>query len=87
MLERNLEVCNFKLSDVYEKYPKVIEFLKMIEREFKVVWLSDAICRDGICRPAMGDTFIYRDTGHLSYEGSILLGKNSSDFVLNGFAP
>ena len=87
MLERNLEVCNFKLSDVYEKYPKVIAFLKMIEREFKVVWLSDAICRDGICRAAMGDTFIYRDTGHLSYEGSILLGKNSSDFFLNGFAP
>ncbi len=87
MLGLDLKGCNFRLSDVFEKYPKVIEFLKRIEKEYKVVWLSDAICQEGICSAAMEDTFIYRDTGHLSYEGSTLLGRKSQDFILRRFVP
>lgn len=78
MLNKPLEVCNFNLEEVYNKYNKVIEFLKWVDKDFDVRWLIDPICEDGVCRAAFGDTLIFRDSGHLSHEGSKFMGENTS---------
>lgn len=76
LLNQTLDVCNFKLEEVYSKYNKIIEFLDRVDKNFDVRWLIGSICEAGICRAAFGDIFIYRDSGHLSHEGSKYLGEN-----------
>jgi len=70
-----LSACNFKdIRTSAESESKVGAFLSDIDRHYTVVWLDDFICREGECFTAEGDTFIYRDGGHLAKEGSALLG-------------
>ena len=40
-----------------------------------VIWIDDVLCSGGRCATQIGDTFVYRDSGHLSYDGSILVAK------------
>lgn len=70
----DIHICDFRLSDAKERHRNVFELLKRIEHEFKVIWLTDAICEKDICRASIDNTFIYRDDGHLSQEGSAFLG-------------
>lgn len=77
MLDRSLDLCNFRLEEVYAKYSKIVDFLDHVDRDFDVRWLIGSICEGGVCHAAFGETFIYRDTGHLSYEGSEYLGENT----------
>ena len=67
-------LCDFSYAHAVSLHQPVRDFLAEIEKEFSVVWLSDAICKSGVCRAAMDETFIYRDGGHLSHEGSALIG-------------
>lgn len=67
--------CNFRAAETNSLTTEVYRKLRTLESEARVIWLNDAICRSGTCRVVMGDTFIYRDGGHLSHEGSALLGK------------
>jgi hypothetical protein len=53
----------------------VTDFLKQIRAHYPVVYLSDGICKDGQCHASEDGVFIYRDFGHLSYEGSAWLGQ------------
>lgn len=45
------------------------------ELDVPVIRLDDFLCRDGACAVEMDGKFIYRDGGHLSYDGSRLLGQ------------
>ncbi len=74
-----LSRCDFNLSDANREDERTNRFLTEIEKHYRVVWLAEGICPDGTCRAAVDGTFIYRDTGHLSREGSAFLGK-SMDF-------
>lgn len=76
LLNQALDICNFKLEEVYSKYSKIVEFLERVDNYFDVRWLIGSICDAGNCRAAFGEIFIYRDTGHLSHEGSKYLGEN-----------
>ena len=78
MLDRSLDLCNFRLEEVYSKYNKIVEFLDRVDKDFDVRWLIGSICEGGVCHAAFGETFIYRDTGHLSHEGSKYLGENTN---------
>ncbi len=71
-------LCDFSHEQALQSHRPIIEFLSEIEKEFSVIWLSDAICDQGVCRAAIGDNFIYRDGGHLSHEGSALIGVKMS---------
>lgn len=73
--ERPADACNFSFEKSVHLHRSVIDFLAEIDKEFDVVWLSETICQDGTCRAAIGDTYIYRDGGHLSNEGSAFIGK------------
>jgi peptidoglycan/LPS O-acetylase OafA/YrhL len=67
-------LCNVSSHAVSAKQQRVRDFLSEVERDADVVWLNKALCNDETCRSSIEDTFIYRDAGHLSHEGSALLG-------------
>lgn len=65
--------CDFNYdSDSYSH-----AFIKAIEQDVNVYWLSEDICSHGICRAEIGGNFIYRDASHLSQEGSEFLGRTN----------
>jgi len=53
-----------------------------IEKDYPVVWLSDILCDEKFCNSEMNGNFIYSDTGHLSVEGSVYLGKKMDFYKL-----
>jgi hypothetical protein len=70
------ENCNIDNSE-HKEYQKLVNvFLKEVEQDTHVVWLKDYICRNEICQVDIDNTFIYRDSGHLSVDGSFKLLKN-----------
>ena len=56
---------------------QTIAFVRKVasDNAMNVIALSDIACPSGKCKASENGTFIYRDTGHLSVEGSKLLGK------------
>ena len=75
MIKSSLHRCDFpkKRYDIYQR--DVFNLLKIVEKQYKVVWLSDFICHGSICLASQNGIFIYRDGGHLSHEGSKLIGQ------------
>ena len=73
-----LERCDFRESDLHPEQVRVYAFLRQIQSEYRVVWLDQAICPDAICHVYDKLTFLYRDSDHLSVEGSALLGRKFS---------
>ena len=45
------------------------------EADIPVIRLDDVLCREGVCATEIKGQFLYRDGGHLSYDGSRLLGQ------------
>lgn len=62
--------CNFELPTNVEAF----ELLRIVEQEVPVYWLHNDFCSAGVCDVMQDGVFIFRDNGHLSKEGSELLG-------------
>lgn len=73
--DKPLSNCDINLSDSYARQIAVYELLSRVERFATVVWLNNGICHSNTCKAFIEETFIYRDGGHLSHEGSAYLGK------------
>lgn len=74
ILGQSLSSCDFPLQghlreDLYRKLDAIAK-----ETGAGLILLSDLICPEGLCRSHIDGTFIYRDEGHLSHEGSARLG-------------
>lgn len=52
----------------------VLDFLREVERDTKVIWMADGMCPNGRCHAGVGNVMVYRDSGHLSREGSSFVG-------------
>ncbi len=64
--------CEIRV-DTYENIRRrTITLLHDVESsaDVPVIWLSEFLCDTEVCRTRDGDVFIYRDPGHLSYQGS-----------------
>ncbi|MGR3711527.1 MAG: acyltransferase family protein [Shimia sp.] len=70
----NAAKCDFALNSDTAPY----KMLKTVEDTVPIYWLHDDICADGVCEAAQDDVFIYRDSGHLSKEGSAFLGTRNN---------
>ncbi len=81
-LNLNRSVCDFSSSDMSDKQKEIYRRINIISQDVNVVWLKDAICNDGICHSTINNKLIYRDKGHLSYEGSELIGKKMNLYSL-----
>jgi len=77
-LELDASECDIVLAGGQAPYdPSVFEFLRTVEQDHEVVWLSDFLCADGRCSTSRDNLFIYRDEGHLSRTGSRWLALNT----------
>jgi peptidoglycan/LPS O-acetylase OafA/YrhL len=70
------EHCYISYPAYQQHQKRVNETLKEIEKVTKVIWLKDYLCGNETCEVYKEGTFIYRDGGHLSIDGSINLLKN-----------
>lgn len=71
----DLGSCNFNRHDVADYSADAYKFLKNIEKHYRVVYIDNGICEDGICNVSVDGTYIYRDATHMSKDGSTYLGK------------
>jgi hypothetical protein len=70
------------LAQASAQQKDVIDLLDQVSGMAKIIWLSDGICTNGRCRADQDGVFIYRDGGHLSHEGSTLLGREMNWYGL-----
>jgi peptidoglycan/LPS O-acetylase OafA/YrhL len=70
--EGRLRVCDFERMSIPTSHFEIVRRLDALgrRRNVKFLDLTNVICTNGICRASVGDTLIYRDSGHLSREGS-----------------
>lgn len=71
----SLNHCDFDVSTISQDRLRVYEFLAEIKKDHSVIFLSDLLCVNSRCVTHFDDVFIFRDTGHLSKEGSAVVGK------------
>ncbi|WP_313193447.1 acyltransferase family protein [Shinella zoogloeoides] len=62
-----------KAADIYAASYATV--LQTIRKEFPVIDFAEAVCSAQSCPVAIEGTLLYRDAGHLSYEGSRYLGQ------------
>jgi peptidoglycan/LPS O-acetylase OafA/YrhL len=69
------EDCSINVEE-YRRYEKnIISALKEVQRNtgVHILWLDSLLCDGYSCKTSMGHTYVYRDRGHLSYDGSVAL--------------
>lgn len=73
------ESCVIAEDEYRERRSGVLRLLARAanEGDVAVFNLDEYLCHEGACAVELNGTFIYRDGGHLSYEGSRLLGQKT----------
>jgi peptidoglycan/LPS O-acetylase OafA/YrhL len=74
--------CDFPLVSAKSSQGPVKEVMRRLSKSYKVVWLEDGICLNGLCKAAIDDVLLYMDDGHLSHEGSAFLGRKMDFYRL-----
>lgn len=77
-----LDECDFDIAHMATERKHAYELLDRINRRYRVIRLDKLICDDYMCKSHIGDNWIFRDNGHLSYEGSKTLGEKYSFYEL-----
>jgi peptidoglycan/LPS O-acetylase OafA/YrhL len=72
--------CNISLQAYKRDQAPVLAFLNRAptEAEVNVVGFDDALCGTNTCATSIDGIFVYRDAGHLSYDGSTALARRSA---------
>ena len=70
----DLSNCNMKMDQNLDDRAVTESFLKQFEEDFTVVFLSQLMCQGESCPAHVEELFLYRDSNHLSREGSRHLG-------------
>lgn len=79
--------CDVDLAESRHQHLELERLLDGVTRTAKVIRPSSALCELGRCRAEINGVFIYRDSGHLSIEGSALLGERMDLYsMLSGSA-
>lgn len=83
---QDFEQCNFKRKSLESAYFDSVSRLKSLalKNNIKFLDLTNILCDTHLCKTSVGDILIYRDSGHLSVEGSYYVFKQlAHDFSLN----
>ncbi len=78
----SLSLCDFDVAEISKGRLKAYDFLDRIKQTFPVVRLDHLICENTICKTHINSTFLYRDSGHFSHEGSAALGEKYNFYHL-----
>lgn len=68
------DYCDFDKTKGIERRPGY-KVISGIEDHVPVIRLEELLCSENVCDVFRNGTIMYRDEGHLSKEGSVLLGK------------
>ena len=71
----DLSRCSFARKDYLVRHERVLQLLRQIAKNHRVIWLDEVLCDSMTCYASVGSVFIYGDFGHLSHEGSVYLGR------------
>jgi len=71
----SFDECDFSKDELSKQSMAAYRFLDSVEERYPVIRLDDFVCDGASCRTHFGATFLYRDSEHLSAEGSARLGK------------
>lgn len=74
------EECSINVDVYHNRKRKVLEFLGVLPEKagVEVIDFDSYLCDSALCRTFIDGTFIYRDGGHLSHEGSVFLANAMS---------
>ena len=78
--EGDASQCDFPYEHISLDRQKVFGVLSELSDEFDVISLNEALCESGVCRTQLEGVPIYKDTGHISNEGSVLVGRLFNPF-------
>src|SRR5262249_48871469 len=69
--------CDIPLAQYRESHREVSEFLEQVRTraDIQIVSFDAFLCDRKVCKTELDGTFLYRDDGHLSYDGSIALAR------------
>jgi peptidoglycan/LPS O-acetylase OafA/YrhL len=69
--------CDIPLAQYHASKREVLAFLQQVRTraDVEVVSFDTFLCDAKKCRTELDGTFLYRDEGHLSYDGSIVLAR------------
>jgi len=69
--------CSFSYDSYRAAQQPVIEFLQTMERldQLKIIWPESVTCDKETCVAQIGETPLYVDDGHITYNASILLAR------------
>ncbi|MGZ3411879.1 MAG: SGNH hydrolase domain-containing protein [Xanthobacteraceae bacterium] len=68
--------CDFSYDKYLAAWEPIIGVLNDVGKKgaVEIIWPADALCPDKkTCMTQIGDTYLYRDEGHITYDGSVLL--------------
>lgn len=76
LTDKALYNCNFDISHIPPEQQGVYEYLSKLSDRIRIISLKNYICNNGkICQASVDGKIIYLDQGHISQEGSQLLGR------------
>jgi hypothetical protein len=75
-----LSVCNYSNADMSLEIIQTYDVMDQLKDHYTVIDLRDTLCFSGVCTTEAEGVFLYRDTGHLSVEGSSLIGREMDPF-------
>ena len=77
-----LDACNFAVSEIAPSVLEVYALLQLIKERYSVIFLDDLLCDDAQCVTHLDETYLFRDSVHLSIEGSMALGEKFNFYKL-----
>ena len=77
MFGGDLEDCSFLRSDYSDDALQAFQVTDNIKKHVNTLLLSELICDDNDCATSLNRVPIYRDKGHLSYDGAKIIGAKS----------
>jgi hypothetical protein len=69
------EDCAIERTSYEARQEAILRFLQQLETDVLVIRFDDWLCHADKCATMIGKTMIYRDDGHFSYAGSVLVAK------------
>ncbi|SFS92202.1 Peptidoglycan/LPS O-acetylase OafA/YrhL, contains acyltransferase and SGNH-hydrolase domains [Succinivibrio dextrinosolvens] len=79
--ERKCTFRNSETSYMRDLHNKIIKNIAKDYENVQVVDPEPLFCTDGICKLKNGDDALYKDQGHLSYKGSLYVGKYLKEYI------
>ena len=77
MFGGDLDDCSFRRSDYSDDARRAFRVTDNIKKHVNTLLLSELICDDNDCATSHNGVPLYRDSGHLSYEGAKIIGERS----------